>query len=330
MLRSQTMHPQPVSPGLERLGRRLPVELHPTNLPGAYTSPAPSADFDPNRASVAALMKQGLLWKRPQKDDPPSLRTAWDRVFARQWLAEDRIVPVLEPQAGQTHRLRGLIKTADPGYTSSNWSGGVMQGQWATVVGYWSVPTVSRPPEPLGPDGGWNSSSWIGIDGFSSSDALQAGIQQRVAPDGEAQYVAWYEWFTPQQAGSPAYIWQTNITNFPIGPGQQVFCSLQYINDKAAGQLYFANDATGQHLSLTLAPPPGANFAGDSIEWIMEAAYGLPAFTPVRFASAIGCGADRQTVANPHGGDYINIVCNNKILTSVALANDEVTVTFAG
>jgi hypothetical protein len=245
-------------------------------------------------------------------------------------------VPVLEPQRGKIHVLRRLIKAAETGYTSGNWSGGVTQGQWATVLGFWHIPAVSKPPEPQGTEGGWNSSSWIGIDGFGSNDVLQAGIQQRVTANGQAQYIAWYEWYAPPQTNSPGYVWQTNITNFPVSAGQQVYCSVQYINNKTAGHLYFANDATGQHFSITLAPPPGANVAGDSMEWIMEAPDGgepvasLPKFTPVQFATALGCSANAQTVGNPQSGDYINIVYNNKTLTSVALGDDAVTVKFEG
>jgi hypothetical protein len=61
-------------------------------------------------------------------------------------------------------------------------------------------------------------------------------------------------------------------------------------------QLYFANDTTGEHFSITLAAPPGATFDGNTAEWIMEAPDGgepvssLPAFTPVTFTDAICCG----------------------------------------
>ena len=245
-------------------------------------------------------------------------------------------MPALEPQKGKIHVLRDLKKATDTGYTSGNWSGGVMQGQWATALGFWHIPTVSKPPEPQGTEGGWNSSSWVGIDGFGSNDVLQAGIQQRVTAGGQTQYVAWYEWFAPPQANSPGYVWQTNITNFPVSAGQQVYCSVQYINNKTAGYLYFANETTGQHFFITLAPPPGANFNGDSMEWIMEAPDGgepvasLPKFTPVQFTTALGCNANGSVVGNPQTGDYINLVYNNKTLTAVALANDAVTVTFKG
>ena len=211
---------------------------------------------------------------------------------------------------------------------------------WTGIIGYWIIPTVSKPSEPQGLEGGWNSSSWLGIDGFDigivSDDVLQAGVEQRVSSGGQASYVAWFEWYAPAQAGSPGYIYQTNITNFPVSPGQQVYCSVQYVNSNTAGYIYFANEATGQHFSITLAPPPGATFKGNSIEWIMEAPDGgepessLPKFTPVTFTSAIGCTASAAT-GNPDNGDTANVeTTGGKVLTSVTTGDNTLTIDFIG
>jgi len=89
------MHPQQSSPQFEALRKQLPFELHPTNLPGAFATAAPPDDLDPHQASTAALLKHGILWKRPQRGDDPRLARVWDRVFAGKWLAKDRIVPIL-------------------------------------------------------------------------------------------------------------------------------------------------------------------------------------------------------------------------------------------
>ena len=110
-------------------------------------------------------------------------------------------------------------------FVNSAWAGaGTRGGSWNGNIGFWLIPSVSKPPEPQGLEGGWNSSSWVGIDGFDiglvSNDVLQAGIQQKVTANGQASYVAWFEWFAPQQPGSPPYIFQTNIANFPLSPGQ--------------------------------------------------------------------------------------------------------------
>jgi hypothetical protein len=104
---------------------------------------------------------------------------------------------------------------SDQNFVNSAWAGAGIRGlgPWNGIIGIWKIPTVSQPSEPQGTEGGWNSSSWVGIDGFQvnliSNDVLQAGIQQKVDAQGNASYVAWYEWFAPGSP-PPAY------TTFPI------------------------------------------------------------------------------------------------------------------
>jgi Peptidase A4 family len=321
--------------------QKIPFSLINTNVKGAYTTSAPPDSFDPATASAAELVKQGILWRRPAATDSPGLKKAWQKVFSRKWLAKDRIVPELVTQFGKTHNLRKpLVKSADQNFLIGTWSGAGIRGggPWTGIIGFWDIPTVSKPSEPQGLEGGWNSSSWIGIDGFNeglvSTDVLQAGIQQKVSASGQASYVAWYEWFTAGDT-SPDYVFQTNIQNFSVAPGQQVYCSVQYVNNKTAGSIYFANETTGQHFPITLAPPPGATFSGNTIEWIMEAPDGgepesaLPKFTPVTFTSAIACSAN--STASPQGADTCNIVTSsNKLLTSVTNGSDTTTIKFIG
>jgi hypothetical protein len=325
--------------------QKIPYPLISTNLRGAYASPAPPDDFDPNKARVAELVKNGLLWHRPAATDDPALLKAWQKVFSRKWLAKDRIVPQLHPQVGRTHILKKPLRRVTEGnYLGSAWAGaGIRGGSWTGNIGFWHIPSVSIPPEPQGLEGGWNSSSWVGIDGFDigivSTDVLQAGIQQLVNQGtvfAVPIYVAWYEWFAPPENGSPPYIYQTNIPNFPVSPGEQVYCSVQYVNNNSAGYIYFANETTGQHFSITLAPPPGATFKGNTIEWIMEAPDGgeptssLPRFDPVTFTSAIGCGPG-PVYGNPANGDTANVeTTGGKVLTSVSVGNYTATIDFIG
>jgi hypothetical protein len=626
------------SPNHKAFRRQPPFDLIRTGLDGVYATAAPPAEFDPNEANAGQLAQYGIMLKRPDEESDPHARAAWQRAFTRRWEAEKRIVPVLRPQRGKTH-VRKPVSHTEAAYTSNNWSGGTMQGQWRSCIGFWKVPTVSKPSEAQGREGGWNSSSWIGLDGaYGSNDVLQAGVEQRVDPRGNASYIAWFEWFAPGQLSGtiedisrnkrilgdtspmspslascngklylawkgdgndnlnvmmsadngttfgnkvtspetskdapalasdgsrlliawkgsgndnlnvatvnlnpasgaptgivnkvilgdtspvrpalaflngniylawkgdgndnlnvmvstdggasfgskfvsgetspvapslgvndgqlfitwkgdgndqlnvaivdinestgvptgfsnkitlgdtspltptiaglngylfvgwrgdgndnlnlmysaddgqhftgkmispetssdapavaahngslfyawkgdgndnlnvarvdvegftvPPYIYQVNIANFPVKPGDTVYCSVQYINNNTAGQIQFANDTTGEHFSLTLVPPPGATFDGNSAEWIMEAPDGglptaaLPDFTPVQFTTALACGADGRTVGNPQTGDTWVIVDQSqsppKTLTSVALGSATVTVTFTG
>ena len=84
----------------------------------------------------------------------------------------------MHPQIGRTHNLKTLPKkVTDTSYLGGVWAGaGTKTGSWTTIIGYWKIPTVSKPTEPQGTEGGWNSSSWLGLDGFFvSNDVVQAG-----------------------------------------------------------------------------------------------------------------------------------------------------------
>ena len=322
----------------ELLRKALPYEIIPTRLPGVYTSPSPPEDLDPNAADTKTLIKYGVLWRRPDELDPPTLRAAWQRVVSRKW---KRIIPRMEVQFGKTHQIRGLKKT-EAGYQTFNWSGGILQGpsgSFTSAVGTWVIPTVGAPSEPLGYDGRWDFSSWVGIDGWqTTNDVLQAGIQQTVDVHGRASYVAWYQWYVSGATGLEIlafpYIHQVNIPNFSVAPGQTIYCLVQYVNNNTAGLLYLANDTTGEYFSITLTPPTDASFSGSSAEWIMEAPNGgtpassLPSFNPVQFTPAVAC--NKSVLANPQNGDYVNIIGFGQQLTSVTLGNDTVTIDFTG
>jgi hypothetical protein len=341
--------------------RQIPFQTIPTNLAGVEATLAPPDDFDPNTAEAADLIKHGVLWRRPAPDADPALVAAWKRVFSRRWLSKDRIVPVMEPQPGKSHNLKYPVAKAEDGtYTSPIWGGCGLQGppsSWNGVQGFWNVPKVSRPSEPQGNLGGWDSSSWVGLDGYNiSNDVLQAGVQQTVNSAGQPAYVAWYEWIvsppTNLPAGTPVdnngyplawvgnggkyqYIYQTNLPNFKVTAGQSVVASIVYLGNEK-GYVSFANLTTGQHFQLSLLPPPGASFNGSTVEWIMEMPnFGWPntslvKFTPVvftdAFATTIGCGS----AGLPANGNILNIVSNGKQLTSGSVNGTTVTIDFVG
>ena len=95
----------------------------------------------------------------------------------------------------------------------------------------------------------------------------------------------------PRTPDSPPYIWQTDIANLAVGPGDVVACWAQYLATRA-GNVFLANETTGHHVTITLRPPPGATFPGEAAEWIMETPdFGegpawLPAFSGVHFEDA--------------------------------------------
>jgi len=73
-------------------------------------------------------------------------------------------------------------------FKSTNWSGYIDSGPGAhftKVTASWTVPVVKA-----GPAG--YSSSWVGIDGVTNQNLIQAGTEQDWGPFGEVYY-AWYE-----------------------------------------------------------------------------------------------------------------------------------------
>jgi Peptidase A4 family len=136
--------------------------LVPTKLSGVFTK-VRRPDVAADTSNISSLFNSNLL-SRLLKIDTPGARTFREKVLSRRWLPEDQISPVLAPQIGVTHLLTPSIKVADASFTTNNWSGGTIQGTWSAVLGMWRIPTVTRPSTPQGTGGGWNSSSWAGID----------------------------------------------------------------------------------------------------------------------------------------------------------------------
>ena len=297
-----------------------------TNLTGVFSKTLGREAATAKLPGIASLLDPALL-ARLQATDAPGPRAFLERLFARQWRPEDQITPMLKPQIGVTHPLTPRAEIDNASFTSNNWAGGTIKGTWTAAVGIWRVPTVSKSAMPPGTAGDWNSSSWVGIDGtYGSNDVLQAGVQQEVAANGDASYTPWYEWFAPKVAGSPDYINQTNIENMEIQPGDEVFCGVYYVTQQNGkqGEIIFGNTTRGRYFSIVLAPPPGASFSGNSVEWVLEApntgepGTSLPRFSPVVFSTAFAS-ASPSGSGDPANGDTTNILGFGAILTSVTL-----------
>jgi hypothetical protein len=191
---------------LEAFTRSLPYEVVPTNIPGAYTSPPVPEEVDLATASTATLLSHGIPFRRPVEGDRPALHDAWNLAYGPTAKQMKTIVPVLQPRMGLTHNLRHPVEGSETNFTGAQWAGSVIKGSWKSATGSWTVPTVSKPPEAQGNEGGWNSSSWVGMDGFigtgykGSTDVLQAGVEQLFNAQGKASYIAWFEWFVPAKA----------------------------------------------------------------------------------------------------------------------------------
>jgi hypothetical protein len=307
-------------------------KLAETNLPGVTAIrllPEKPAGKPPSHAEAIA----SELLAGPLDSADPHVAALRRRLLDQDWPDDARIVPRLAPQVGVTHELTPRERVAEAAFTSNNWSGSTIKGTWADAVGNWRVPTVNIPSTPAVTDQGWDSSSWVGIDGtYGSNDVLQADAQQSVGADGSTTYVAWYEWVAPKVDKSPDYIYQTNIENMAIEPGDEVFAGIHYQNGK--GFVMFGNVDRGHYFSIQLDAPPGASFSGNSVEWIVEApntgepGTSLPRLTSVNYTAAFGSDANSTVSADPNNGDTTNIVAFGRSLTSVALATDALTVNY--
>ena len=335
--------------------KQIPFPIESTNLPGVYHIPPPPDDFDPRTASQTECLRYGILLPRRQPEDTPrgiAVNQAMDKFFgSRKWLAKDRIVPVLDPQDGKSHGFRGSGKPiVDGAYSNYSWAGSINFGDsWNCVTATWKIPTVSQPntqPGALDDDlDGWASESWIGIDGIllmdgvpvSGLEVLQAGISQVVPGEGVPGYTAWFAWFTSQSLNTPPYTYQTNLS-MNVTAGDEMYCSVQYLG-KIAAILNFANNTTGQTISMCLAPPASAQFLGQSCEWIMECPNdgefegdnSLPNFTPLTFDAAFGCGPGAEPTVP--GTVFMNVDIqnqNNVLITQTTRGFFSTTIEYIG
>jgi hypothetical protein len=349
----------------QQFEKSFPFPLRPTNIPNVFSIPPLPDDFDPNTASAAECLRHGLPWPRPGADAPAPAIAAWKRVFSRNWRREDWVEPVSHPVPGRTHRLKTPPRPQDNGtYNSPFWAGCSIDTPqslgWNGILGFWSVPTVSKPSEKQGANGGWDSSSWVGLDGdflSQSSDVIQAGVEQKVAAGGTATYTAWYEWIVPVPANLPQgtlvdangyplawtnptngtyqYIHQANIPGFKVKPGQTVMTAILLIPGRGAS-VTFANETTGGYFSIFLKPPPNASFNGTSAEWIMEAPDGgwpntaLPKFTPIVFEEAFATLPNCPQAGLPGNGNILNLFQNGSPVTSTTTNGTSVTIKFTG
>jgi hypothetical protein len=228
----------------------------------------PPEGFDARTAPDRELLRHGLP-RRPHAVREPEWRAAWDRAFGRSmtW-----IVPTFEEIADRSHgparpsaRRKLVAASKLPGVanaTSGNWSGAVdfsAKGKpYRWVAGQWTVPNPHAPGS-----GAYYASEWVGIDGWGSSDVLQAGTETQVTHVlwfTVANVYTWWEWFP---AGEVA------ITNLPVSPGDVMYC-LICVNSTTSATVYFSNQATGVSTSFTITAPSGTTLAGNSAEWVVE------------------------------------------------------------
>jgi len=306
-----------------------PFALKKTSLQGVYSFVPPPKGTDLTKASRTTQLKHGLLMRRPDPEKEPKRFALWTKFITETWTEENFIEPTFGPPGVVSRRgPSGGSRVPGGNVTSPVWSGVAVAGSWVGAMGVWKVPTVSQPATSIGQAPSWLAYTWVGMDGAAgvvpgatTYDVLQAGVMQSVLPDGSTTCTAFFEWFVgdyqtvlnnyPNQFN---YVLPIPITSFTVSPGDVISVVTQYVKNASSsignpippagpysfGGVIVANVTTNKAVNLYLPPPPGASFAGDTAEWIIECPYGvslpnggdggtLPKFTSIQFNEASAC-----------------------------------------
>ena len=228
--------------------------------------PRPPDGFDPLAASDRELLVHGFPG-RPHDSQAGVLGERWREVVSR---SKDHIQAefVSAPKVSD-----GVSAAAPPNVLKSGWAGSTAQApavshdEWGVVTardpvtwvsGQWTVPDVRAVSDRTAA-----CATWVGIDGarqIDSTDILQVGTTQAVI-SGQQQTYAWWEWYP-----NPPH----RITNFPVFPGDVVFC-LICAPESTGAQVYLTNVTTGKFVSFAITAEGGGwSLAGDTVEWILE------------------------------------------------------------
>lgn len=255
----------------------LPPNQHALNIPGATTIDAPPAGFDPITASDEELQYHGFP-PRPNQTTEPKAYATWAKAISA---SKTRLVPTLEQTTifhGPAKPAKASNPTAVEGpagkvsniSASYNWSGYV-DFSGATSYGsssfYYLVNDMIVPvaEQAFGAcTGGWDwGSEWNGIDGWGSSDVLQAGVEYDAYCSGStrsAYYSAWYEWYP---------YGEVRISSLPVTAGDVVFVEVWHTSS-TQGYAYMVNETTNQAVEVGFTAYPGYPLRGNSAEWVVE------------------------------------------------------------
>jgi Peptidase A4 family len=214
---------------------------------------------------------------------PPRPNAAESPEAYAKWLGRaSRPMTILPPHAVSRSDISHLPRTGFAGpETSKNWSGLVAQstpGTYLMVGGQWIVPSVTGEvatgggrPRPGPPT---YSALWVGLDGNTTNDLIQAGTEQdarSLLPYGTAtDYYAWTEVF-PQEP---------IVEAFGVSPGDNIFAWVfvgdsQGYSDPSGGYAWFSisDSELGVQQVFSTKLGPDVSFSGNSAEWIMERPY---------------------------------------------------------
>jgi len=235
---------------------------------------APPKGFDPVKAAPADLDQYGLP-PRPDPSQAVPYRAWLHLVTAPQTRIENPTIEETNIVNGSVRdwKLKAASKGNQTAATSSNWSGVAVLAandnfttNESAVYSQFVMPKMGVDNCTYAP---YAMSWWVGFDGVTSGDVLQAGA---ASTNCSTTYHVWYEWFesgcTSSSRALPCY--QTNVS-VPVTAGDYVGIEVWYATAAPNGHAFFENFTTGKSLSVGFNQPSGtATYDGNSVEWIAE------------------------------------------------------------
>jgi hypothetical protein len=232
-------------------------------IKGIRIPQAPPKGFNPLEGTDAELKSYGLPPK-PNNVTDPVRYAKWEKNLSKPLTF---VAPTFEIIEKKQTSLANKVGNVKGDATSGNWSGFVTTDlaageKFNLIEGEWTIPNAY--PNSSKADGTYLAFSWIGIDGWGSSDVLQAGTasQCNVSNGVTTSQSAWpwFEWF-------PSYAMQFN--NFSVKPGDTIWAEV-YAESSTVGFAFLYNEGAGTYTSITFDAPSGTSLQGNSAEWILE------------------------------------------------------------
>jgi hypothetical protein len=230
----------------------------------------PPPGFKPTSASDTQLDAYGYP-PRPDPNAAPDAYAIWVKSVS---IPATRIVPRLRATSlssgpVQITSIAQGSRSIASGATSNNWSSytivdsaNVFVTPKSYIYGSFIVPTAQQAFGTCSST--WDHSfEWVGIDGWNSSDVLQAGVEADASCSGGTTttfYGAWYEWFPNLSVA---------ILNFPIHPGDLILVYV-WSTTTTKGHFYMVDLTTNMSSSLAFNAPSGTSLMGTSAEWVVE------------------------------------------------------------
>lgn len=223
----------------------------------------PALDVSPESLSESEVAARGYP-PRPDREKAPDQYAKWLELASSS-------ATVVEPHLMSTPERFHRNVILDGAGNSSIWSGYVITSQavvYGEIFGAWPVPAVAAQSGFYYLD---YSTYWVGIDGYGTSDVVQAGTSQNTQTIFGIQastYGAWTEWYP---------LTSQTVSNFPVNPGDDIEVWVWVANaantwSATGGNGWFLvwNATQNVQTEVTTVIPAGVTFTGHTAEWIME------------------------------------------------------------